>query len=43
MSEEDNLETLLERRKQKFFKEVKFLAAIVIAILVFTAIQQLMQ
>jgi hypothetical protein len=42
MSEEENLEALLERRKQKFFKEVKFFAFIVIAILVFTAIQQLL-
>jgi len=42
VSDED-LEALLERRKQKFFKEVKFFAAIVIAILVFTAIQQLLE
>ena len=42
MSDED-LETLLERRKKAFFKEVKFYAGIVIAILVFTMIQHLMQ
>jgi hypothetical protein len=43
VSEEDNLETLLERRKQEFFKKVKFVVAIVFAILVFTAIQQLLE
>lgn len=40
---EENLEALLERQKQKFSKEVKFYAAIVIVILILTMIQQLLE
>ena len=38
MSDED-LDALLEREKKKGFKEVRFYAAIVIAILVFSLVQ----
>jgi len=43
VSEEEDLEALLERRKRKFEKEVKFYAAVVIAIVIFTMIQQLLE
>jgi hypothetical protein len=43
VSEEEDLEALLERRKRKFEKEVKFYAAIVIVILIFTMVQQLLE
>ena len=40
---EENLDTLLERQQRKFSKEVKFYAAVVIAILILTMIQQLLE
>jgi hypothetical protein len=40
---EEELEALLKRRKRQFEKEVKFFAAVVIAILIFTLILQLME
>ena len=42
MSDDEELKTLLEQRKRQFEKTVRFYAAVVVAILLFSLVLQLM-